>query len=57
MASGLSDSVRNENSARCKQMLCGSSVARAAPTISAINKIKKEDKFVIRRINSFLSFQ
>ena len=24
-----------------KQMLCGSSVARAAPTISAVNKIQK----------------
>ena len=24
-----------------KQMLCGSSVAHAAPTISAVNKIKK----------------
>ena len=24
-----------------KQMLCGSSVARAAPTILAVNKIKK----------------
>ena len=34
-------------------MLCRSSVARAAMTISAVNKIKK-DKFIIRRINSFL---
>ena len=34
-------------------MLCGSSVARAAPTISTVNKTK-EGKFVIRRINPFL---
>ena len=33
-----------------KLMLYGSSVARAAPTISAVNKTKKS-KFVIRRKN------